>query len=138
MKKGIILFSVVGFIFLFGNPVVQAQEVRVIEDPAVSRIMDRWAMENNSSKVISGWRVQLLASTDRSRVEREKTAFLTRFPDVPADWIHERPYYKLRVGAFHTRLEAQSFISYIKEYFTGAYPARDTEIPPADFLRMRQ
>ena len=83
---------------------------------------------------MEGWRVQLLSSTDRQGVEAGKSRFLNLYPTVPADWVHEKPYYKLRVGAFRTRQEALSFVMELKDAFPGAYPAKDPNIHPRDFL----
>ena len=113
--------------------VTQAQEIQVNEDPKITQLMRNWVDNNRTAPHIDGWRVQLMASTDRQQVEDGRMRFRTYYPEVPADWIHEKPYYKLRVGAFRSRLEAMAFIAQMTE-FPGAYPARDMRIHPRDFL----
>ncbi len=118
-------------------PSAAAQTVQISAPPAVQQLFDAWKADNIRSGKLAGWRVQVLASADRQEVERTKTAFLTQYPDIPANWTHEKPYYKLRVGAFRSRLEARAFIDYIKEFFPGCYPAKDPAIPPQDFIQTR-
>jgi hypothetical protein len=76
-----------------------------------------------------------MSTTDGQKIEAAKDQFRQMFPDVPADWVHERPYYKLRVGAFRSRSEALAFISdTLRDSYPGAYPAQDDNIHPHDFL----
>ena len=74
----------------------------------------------------------------RSKVEAGKARFLTPFPDIPADWVHEKPYYKLRAGAFRSRQEAQALIDDLKTYYPGAYTTQDSRIHVRDFLIEKQ
>lgn len=124
------------FIFLiFCCRFASAQEVQINAPEGVTAMFDAWTNNNRANPFVEGWRVQLMSSTDRQSVEDARSRFRALFPSIPAEWIHEKPYYKLRVGAFRTRMEALSFISTtIEGIYTGAYPARDVKIHPRDFL----
>lgn len=74
-----------------------------------------------------------MASPDRQQVEDARNRFRVQHPDVPAEWTHEKPYYKLRVGAFRNKLEALAFMETLAGY-AGAYPSKDANIHPRDFL----
>jgi len=112
---------------------INAQEVQLNEDPGVSKVLNAWVSQNRANPRVAGWRVQLMASTDRQQVEEGHSRFRLRNPDVPAAWIQEKPYYKLRVGAFRSKQEALAFIATLTDY-AGAYPAKDAAIHPRDFL----
>ncbi len=113
--------------------VAVAQEIQLNEDPKITQLQRNWVNANRSTPRIEGWRVQIMASTDRTQVEEGRNRFRQLYPEVAADWIQEKPYYKLRVGAFRSKLEALSFISTMVEY-PSAYPAKDANIHPRDFL----
>ena len=115
------------------NTRLGAQEIQINEDPRVSQIFRSWTNDNRANPRIEGWRVQIMASTDRLQVEDARNKFRIAHPDVPAEWIHEKPYYKLRIGAFRNKLEAMAFIATLTDY-AGAYPAKDANIHPRDFL----
>lgn len=121
-------------IFLLVCLGVRAQSVLVQAEPEIEQLIQSWISLNRTNPGIDGWRLQLLSTTDRTQVESGKLQFLSLFPNIPADWVHEKPYYKLRVGAFYTRQEALSFLAEIKDYYSGAYPTRDPNIHPRDFL----
>lgn len=113
----------------------KGQDVHINEPPRLSAMMDSWISQNRLKPDLSGWRVQLISSTDRMQVEQGKELFQRKYPDVPVDWVHERPYYKLRAGAFHTRLEAYALVDELRKVYPGAYPAKDNKIHPRDFIR---
>ena len=110
-----------------------AQEIQINEDPRVTQLLRNWTNANRANPKVEGWRVQIMSTTDRQQVEESRNRFRLQHPDVPAEWTHEKPYYKLRVGAFRNKLEALAFIAVLTDY-AGAYPARDANIHPRDFL----
>ena len=120
-------------ICLAGNA-AEAQNVQVNMDPAIEQLIRTWTAQNRANPRLDGWRIQIMSSTDRQRVEASKAQFLGQYTGIPADWVHEKPYYKLRVGAFLTRQEAMSFLLQLQYTYPDAYPTRDTNIHPRDFL----
>jgi hypothetical protein len=110
-----------------------AQEIQLNEDPKIAQLLRNWTNENRATPSVEGWRVQVTASTDREQVEQSRTRFRLEYPDVPAVLFPEKPYYKLRVGAFRTKQEALAFIATLSNW-PGAYPAKDPSIHPRDFL----
>ena len=115
-----------------------AQEVQINEDPAVASMVQAWSNDNRTNPGIDGWRLQVVASPDRQQVEQAELRFKTLYPDVPAAWVHEKPYYKLRAGAFRSRQEAQALIDDLKTYYPGAYTTQDSRIHVRDFLIEKQ
>ena len=127
-KTHLLLLFFLGFAQMFF-----AQEVQINEAPDVSRVMKSWVNTNRTETRIDGWRVQIMASTNRVLVEDGRTRFRSEYPYVAASSVQEQPYYKLRVGAFRTKQEALTFISTLSGW-PGAYPAKDPNIHPRDFL----
>lgn len=124
------------FVSLKNCPVF-AQEIQINEPPLVTKMVERWAEINRTDPAIEGWRVQLFSSTDRKKVEEAKTAFLTNYPTIPCDWVQEKPYYKLRAGAFSTKLETMRLIRDLQADYPAAYATKDRAIHPRDFVEMQ-
>ena len=124
------LLFLIGLIFSFGSLI--AQEVTITEDPVITEMMDRFAADNKKRTTVEGWRIQILATTDRQKMERSKQNFQYRYPNIPVYWEHSKPYYKLRAGAFATKLEAIRLLYLLKEYYPSAYPAKDKKIRPEE------
>lgn len=111
-----------------------SQNVEIAEPPAVVQLLENWQNQNRLKPEVSGWRVQILSTTDRKQVEEGKLKFKTQFPDIAVDWVHDKPYYKLRAGAFRTKYEALSLANTLSEVWSGAYAVKDLRIHPRDFL----
>ena len=79
--------------------------------------------------------MQILATTDRRRLETVENEFKVNYPSVPVDWVHAKPYYKLRAGAFQTKQEAERLKYTLSKQFEGVYLVKD-EVEESELLRM--
>ena len=61
-----------------------------------------------------------------------KTKIYQRFPELKAYLMYQSPFFKLKVGNFTEREEAESYLQHILQLFpTGVYVVRDVvEIKP--------
>lgn len=132
------IFCISLFCFFVISFSASAQQITIVEQPDVARMMERFKTNNKAVKTIDGWRIQILATADRQRMESTRQSFQYRYPNVSTDWIHSNPYYKLRVGAFATKLEMDEMLSMIKRDYPGAYGVRDTQIKPEELLSSDQ
>lgn len=119
---------------LLGSTTVNAQNVFVTEDETISSMMNHYTQIHKSKEFVSGWRIQILATTDRRKMEKAKEEFLKNYPQINVDWIHAKPYYKVRVGAFSTKLEAQRLLYQLKRDYPSAYPAKDNNMRPGELV----
>ena len=103
-------------------------------DPAVDRLMKTFVENNRKEATVKGWRIQILATTDRQRVENALYQFRQFYPNLSADWIHAKPYYKLRAGAFTSRRDALATLSVVKVDYPAAYLVQDNKIKAEELL----
>ena len=96
--------------------------------------MDRFVEINKAKANVDGWRIQILATTDRQKLETVKQTFRYQYPNIPIDWIHSKPYYKLRAGAFATKLEALRLKYILEQEYSGIYLVRDDAIRPEELI----
>jgi len=73
------------------------------------------------------WRVQMDFSTNREDLIKTKEKFLTYHSDMSATIYFDAPYWKLKVGEFETKKEAEDFIDAIRKYYKdkGLFPVRE-------------
>ena len=121
MKKTIIflVFFATGTVSLF------SQSILVREAPAITQLVEKHIELNRMNQTIDGWRIQLFATTDRSKIEGARSTFINRYPNVPVDWVHASPWYRLRAGAYATKLDATRMLNSLKIYYPDAYLAKD-------------
>ena len=113
----------------------QYQNLIITPDPDVERVLNLFAEVSEAEEEVEGWRVQILATTDRQQLERTEAEFKSTYPSVPVDWVHNSPYYKLRAGAFFTRPEADGLRQRLSHEFEGVYLVKD-EVTEAEILDM--
>ncbi|MBB4080473.1 hypothetical protein GGR28_003107 [Lewinella aquimaris] len=107
----------------------------VTPDPDVARVLDIFAEVSEREDKVEGWRVQVLATTDRRKLETTESDFRVNYPSVPVDWVHNTPYYKLRAGAFFTRQEADRLRQTLSKEFESVYLVKD-EVLETELLKM--
>jgi hypothetical protein len=111
-----------------------AQSVQVKMDPIIADMLNQYTVTNKSQNTVSGWRVQILATTSRERLESVQQSFRYHYPNVPVDWEHDRPYYKLQAGAFRTKRDALRLKYILSREYEGLYLVRDDAIGKGELL----
>lgn len=108
--------------------------VVVIQDQLVDTVLQQYEAlrlrikENPDNKAILGYRIQIffdsgINSSDRARQARDE--FLALFPDVPAYVSWKAPNYRVRVGDFRSRLEAEKELQSILIGYPNAWVIKD-------------
>ena len=113
-----------------------AQSVKVNMDPMIGDMLKQYTANNQSKNTVDGWRVQILATTDRQRLESVQQSFRYHYPNIPVDWEHDRPYYKLQAGAFRTKRDALRLKYILSREYEGLYLVRDASIAKAELLNV--
>lgn len=122
------------FLVLGAGAALHAQSVQVKASAVITQMESRFVQRNKSQLTSEGWRVQILATTDRQNMETVRQNFQYQYPNVLIDWVHSKPYYKLRAGAFQTKLEAMRLKHVLEQDFDGLYLVRDEAINRRDIL----
>ncbi|MCB0704934.1 MAG: SPOR domain-containing protein [Saprospiraceae bacterium] len=134
MKLSIQLLRFGIFCCLFVFSVSSNAQVTVKAEGRIDELMTTYMEINKSMAFVSGWRIQLMATTDRQRMESALQQFRALYPSIPIDWVHVSPYFKLRAGAYANKLEAMRILYILKKDYPSAYPAVDNQIRPAELL----
>lgn len=75
---------------------------------------DKNSIEGNK---IDGFRVQIFFAESKTEAQSKKAQFLTMYPDVKAYIDYLAPNYRVRVGNFRTRLQAEKIKYDLLSYF---------------------
>ena len=111
-----------------------AQNIRTTEEPLIASMMEKFVEVNKSTQFVEGWRIQILATTNRTQLETARQRLQYRYPNIPVTWVHASPHYKLRAGAFQTKLEALSLKYILERDYSGIYLVKDDEIRMEELL----
>lgn len=100
-------------------------QVRFNEESKVQTLMHRYEQEGRAETSINGWRIKLISTTNRRAWENAERKFKSMYPEYNYTNSYENPYYSLKVGAFETRYDLESYLQRFKDDFTEAIPFRD-------------
>ncbi|MBR6273344.1 MAG: SPOR domain-containing protein [Bacteroidales bacterium] len=104
------------------------------QDSRVERLMRKQREVFAANKTMNGYRVQIFMEIGNdaiSHAEAMKSSFMKAFPELPVYLTYEQPYYRLRVGDFRNRVEAEKYMRLIKPKFNLAFVTADIINPPA-------
>jgi len=116
------------FLFTFFAFAVNAQTpgtITVIESPKVKELVNRHITLNVEKETIKGYRVQIHFGGERKKTEKIRAEFLQHYPEISAYELYQQPNFKVRVGDFRTRLEAQKFLKQLAGEFPSAFIVTD-------------
>ena len=131
MKK--LLLIVILTVFAFGGFAQNKGSLHVNQDSRVERLMKRQRDVYAVSNTMSGFRVQIFMEIGNEAVdhaEMVKKEFTENFPELPIYLSYEQPYYRLRVGDFRNRVEAQKYLKILKPQYSLAFVTADVINPP--------
>ncbi|RME92315.1 MAG: SPOR domain-containing protein [Bacteroidetes bacterium] len=129
------LFSlIIGTLVLCTGSLLAQAAINVSADPIIEEMIEQFTINNKAQSTVPGWRVQILATTDRQRLESVMQSFKYHYPNIPVDWEHDRPYYKLQAGAFKTKLDALRLKHILSREYEGLYLVRDDKINKNELL----
>ena len=130
------IFSVIaGCLFIFLSFSASAQtrgKVEVIKDPRIDTLIAKRADLNKAVGLgqVTGFRVQIFSGSNRRDAYNTQSKFQQDFPDIRSYVIYSDPNFKVRVGDFRTRLEAEKLQDQLKRSFDGTFIITEKINPP--------
>ena len=111
--------------FLFLNSASGQGIVTVKTSPSIDQMMDKFTTTNRAEKSIKGWRIQIITTDDRRKMEAARGKFSGLYPAVEVKWNHVAPYYRVKVGAYENKMQLMGFLLELKSDFPGVIPVMD-------------
>lgn len=118
----LIAFLCVSFTQAQTNDSLQSGNALIFKDPRIDYLQKVYSAKNKvkaeSKKV---YRVQIVASKSRNEVNDAKAQFSSKYPGIPVFMSFDPPAFKLRVGTFVSRSDAQTFLSEIRKTYPSSF-----------------
>lgn len=135
MKYGMLLAFI--FVSICSMAQTDSNNVVVHKDPRIELLMKKQIEINeittrNNRRSAQGYRIQVISTNNRTKAMEAKTRIYQRFPELKAYLMYQSPFFKLKVGNFMEREDAESYLQNIIQLFpTGVYVVRDVvEVKP--------
>jgi hypothetical protein len=142
MMKYLVLSVLIFLLAETGFAQADSANVIVYKDPRLGLLVRKQAQINeettrSSRRTMPGFRIQILNSTDRNSAIDAKTKVYQLYPELKAYLLFQSPYYRIKVGNFKTRAEAETYVKSLQRNFSGSiFILKDViEVKPEnDFL----
>jgi hypothetical protein len=102
--------------------------IEISKDARIGELHNKFKSINEARPVMDGFRIQIFfasGTNSRKMANDTKANFIALYPDMPAYVKHEQPNFKVRVGDFRSKLDAQGYFRQIKKDFPGAFIVKD-------------
>ena len=105
--------------------------VVVHKDPRVELLVKKQIDINEENtrdtrRNMQGFRILVINSNDRNKVFAAKAKIYQLYPELKTYLLYQPPFYKLKVGNFKTKEEAEDYRKdLIRQFPTGLYVVRD-------------
>ncbi len=130
------------FIFLL-LPFAGISQVDIVKDHRLDLLIEKQEelnkkvyLENN--RTASGYRILVTNTNNRQKAMDVKSTLMRDFPEHKTYLIYQSPYFKIHIGNFRSRADAESLRKQInKLYPTGVIIIPSTiEVKPEDDLQL--
>jgi hypothetical protein len=117
-------------ILLIIFPIAAFSQVEIVKDHRLDLLIAKQEelnkkvyLENN--RTASGFRILVINTNDRKKAMDVKSTLMRDFPDHKIYLIYQSPYFKIQMGNFRKREEAES----LRKQVTKIYPTGVIVIP---------
>jgi len=123
-------FLITALFFVIGASA--ADTIVVIKDPRLDILSQKQALINKRTSVLTsngkvkGFRIQITSTNSRDKAFNAKATVQSRFPDQKVYTTYQAPLFKVRVGDFIKREDAEKYRKLMLAIFpTGMYVVED-------------
>ncbi|CAG5009487.1 hypothetical protein DYBT9275_04510 [Dyadobacter sp. CECT 9275] len=83
-------------------------------------VLDTMVSQNKSIKYINGFRIQIYVGNVRQEADAAKSYVYQVFPDLNPYMSYTQPTYRVKVGDFMYRSDAEQYLEQIREQYSSA------------------
>ena len=99
----------------------QNKSLQIQSDVKLDTLINRNIEQNKAANTISGFRIQIFFGSERKAAQEARNKFMQIHPGYDAYLIYQQPYFKVRVGDFRSKLEANSLYKKVLPEFDRVF-----------------
>ena len=133
------MYKLLALIFLF--PIAAFSQVEIVKDHRLDLLIAKQEELNkkvylDNNRTASGYRILVVNTNDRQKAMDVKSTLMRDFPDHKTYLIYQSPHFKVQIGNFRKREEAEQLRKQVnKLYPTGVIVIPSTiEVKPEEIM----
>lgn len=110
----------------------------VVQDPRIQLLIEKQVYVNMLAlRNMPGYRVQVISTMDRAKANAARAKLMELFPQYKSYLSYQSPYFRVRIGDFLNRQDAEQLQQQLNDYFpNGVFAVRDLiHISPEQLLQ---
>jgi hypothetical protein len=115
---------------------VSAGNTEIVQDPRVDDLVKKHIQINQVLNTMDGFRIQVFSDSgnnSKNRAQAVQEEFQARFPGTGIYLTFKSPNYRVRLGDFRTKLDAQRFLIELTADYPNAFIIADQiNLPKTD------
>jgi hypothetical protein len=112
-------------------PYFSDTNIRVYAPAPVKNIEQKvYDFQRYSHGTSPGFRVQIDFGQERNALNKTRSDFSGKYPNVPTYVTYKQPYFRVSAGDFRTRLDAVRFLKTVKKDYPASFVVADRITPP--------
>ena len=127
LKKYLVVLLILTTWMVYGQNENQGN-ISINSDPRIDELVKLHVAYNEAFPFMPGYRIQIFMESGNealNQAEKVKDVFNEKYKNNNAYLIFVAPYYRVRVGDFRTRLEAEKFLQRIIKKYPNAWVIKD-------------
>jgi hypothetical protein len=134
MKKIILLLTCFPLFFVSAQvskltmSVTNPGKVEYVADARIDSLISRHRSISENKGTIDGYRIQIFnasGTNSKKQANDVKADLMQKYPEIESYVIYQAPNFKVRLGDFRNRMEAQKVLNDIKKEYSSAYIVKD-------------
>jgi len=122
MRHAIVIYAVFQMLHLGAK--AQFVHITVDDQAGATELVERHIFFNKEHGELPGFRIQVYSGASLSEAKDRKAGFLNKY-EMSAMIVFEAPNYKLRIGNYTNRFDANRDLQIIREYYPDAFIVKD-------------
>lgn len=119
MLKQLLFSAIFGLLFSLTGWSQTEGTIKVESSQSIKQLIAKKRAYNKNKKYVKGYKVQLFYGSEEGAIKIRED-FLSVYPDISSELKFHSPYWKVWVGSYKTRLEADRGLLEIKGGFPSA------------------
>jgi hypothetical protein len=106
---------------------------RLSEEALLEELLNFTKEESTKSQILNGYRIQIFFSSgtgSKAQAIQVQNEFEAKYPEIACHLSFQSPNFKVRVGDFRTKLDAERAKALIIKDFPSAFITKDEIAPP--------
>ena len=120
-------FLFIVILFITNSFFAQKGDVQIIKDNRIDALISAQSevIPPAVKPEIEGYRIQLFFDSDKSKLNANRSTFISRYPKIDTYTTYNAPNFFLKAGDFRTRLEAEKIKSEIEAEFPTSFVVKE-------------